>query len=192
MRSFDPRLVGRLECQTWVTYYRHQWGAFMLAAIRVVHHAFGLPWPQTLLGAWWVLRANQVWAPYPDHRPDAARSYMRRFYGLVARAHGESFDVPAAARLEVGWWAAHRDNQHGELDPPGEQTLVAALQELYAHVYCVPAAEVRIAAEERARAMTVSDQWVRDGCDSASPALAAERAALVRSYAALLAAVHTA
>lgn len=41
--------------------------------------------------------------------------------------------------------------------------------------------------------MTISDKWVADGCDPESPALADERAALIRSYAALLAAVlHTA
>ena len=38
--------------------------------------------------------------------------------------------------------------------------------------------------------MDVSDQWVEDGCHPASPLLAQEHTALVRSYAALLAAVH--
>jgi hypothetical protein len=57
-------------------------------------------------------------------------------------------------------------------------------------VYGVEQAEVRRAAEERARAMDVSDRWVEEGCDMHSPLLPAERAALVRAYAALLAAVH--
>jgi hypothetical protein len=38
--------------------------------------------------------------------------------------------------------------------------------------------------------MDDSDRWVREGCDPASPLVAQERAALVRSYAGLLAAVH--
>ena len=38
--------------------------------------------------------------------------------------------------------------------------------------------------------MDVSDSWVEAGCDPADPRLADERALLVRSYAALLAAVH--
>ena len=63
MRSFDPRRVGRLECETWVTYYRREWGRFLLAAIAVTRHAFALPWRATLRGAWLVLRAN--------HRPAA-------------------------------------------------------------------------------------------------------------------------
>jgi len=46
------------------------------------------------------------------------------------------------------------------------------------------------AAELRAEAMDVSDAWVAAGCDVDDPRLAQERALLVRSYAALLAAVH--
>jgi hypothetical protein len=42
----------------------------------------------------------------------------------------------------------------------------------------------------RAWAMDLSDQWVREGCQPASPLLTLERASLVRAYAALLAAVH--
>jgi hypothetical protein len=44
--------------------------------------------------------------------------------------------------------------------------------------------------EQRAEAARISDRWVDDGCDPESPALPVERALLVRSYAALLAAVH--
>ena len=42
----------------------------------------------------------------------------------------------------------------------------------------------------RARAMDLSDQWVSAGCLPNSPLLVLEHAALVRGYAALLAAVH--
>jgi hypothetical protein len=49
---------------------------------------------------------------------------------------------------------------------------------------------VRPAAAHRVRAMDLSDQWVREGCRTDSPLLPLERAALIRAYAALLAAVH--
>ncbi|MFL5869385.1 MAG: hypothetical protein ACJ766_19945 [Thermoleophilaceae bacterium] len=65
-----------------------------------------------------------------------------------------------------------------------------ALAALYAHVYRVDRDSVREAAEQRALAMRDSDRWVDEGCDLSSPLVASERAALVRSYAALLAAVH--
>ena len=113
---------------------------------------------------------------------------MERFYRLVAARHGEPFDVAQAARLEVEWWRVHRDVQRRAIGD--EAALADALAALYAHVYAVPAGEVRPAAEQRALAMRHSDRWVQEGCDLASPLVAEEREALVRSYAALLAAVH--
>jgi hypothetical protein len=101
MRSFDPRRVGRLECTAWVTYYRREWLRFLRAAVGLTRHTFALPWPATVRGAWLVLRANQLWAPYPDNDPDGARRCMERFYRLVAEHHGETFDVTRAAWLEV-------------------------------------------------------------------------------------------
>jgi hypothetical protein len=185
-RSFDPRAVGTFECRAWETYYRRRWGAFLVASVRLVRSAFGMTWPRTLLGAWLVLRANQVWAPYPDNDPDAARALMRRFYGLMV-ADGQSAVEPArAAELEVEWWRAHREAQHGE--PSGE--LTAALRDLYAYCYSADPADVEPAAALRAEAMALSDRWVAAGNDPADPLLAQERALLVRSYAALLAAVH--
>ncbi len=188
MRSFDPRRVGRLECTAWVTYYRREWWRFLRAAVELTRHTFGLPWPATLRGAWLVLRANQLWAPYPDNDPDGARRCMQRFYRLVADRHGERFDVVEAARLEVEWWRLHRDLQRH--DAVEEQALSDALAALYSHVYGVPAADVRLAADQRTLAMRHSDRWVGEGCDRESPLIGEERAALVRSYAALLAAVH--
>jgi hypothetical protein len=188
MRSFDPRRVGRLECTALVTYYRREWWAFLRAAVGLTRHAFALPWPATLRGAWLVLRANQLWAPYPNNDPNGARRCMGRFYRLVATRHGETFDVAEAARLEVEWWRVHRDLQRRSAGD--EAALADALAALYAHVYAVPAPEVRHAAEQRALAMRHSDRWVQEGCDLASPLVREEREALVRSYAALLAAVH--
>jgi len=83
-------------------------------------------------------------------------------------------------------------HRHLQRDAPGDDptALVDALAALYAHVYGVDPDHVRAAAAGRAEAMRISDRWVADGCDPASPAVAQERAELVRSYAALLAAVH--
>jgi hypothetical protein len=189
-RSFDPRRVGSLECDAWVAYYRREWPKFLRSAVLLTRHTFGLPWPGTLRGAWLVLRANQLWAPYPDNDPGGARRAMERFYRLVAERHDESFDPARAAELEVEWWRVHRQHQHTE-PPESSDTLVQALARLYSYVYSVPEAEVRVAARERAVAMDHSDRWVKEGCDLASPLIELERAALIRSYAGLLSAVHT-
>jgi hypothetical protein len=187
MRSFDPRRVGGLECRAWETYYRRKWGAFLVASVGLIRAAFRMSWPRTLVGAWLVLRANQVWAPFPDNDPDKARALMRRFYQLLRRSESAGFDATRASELEVEWWRVHREHQHAGGSSEG---LTAALRDLYAYTYGADPAEVRDAARLRAEAMDVSDRWVEAGSDPANPLLAEERALLVRSYASLLAAVH--
>src|ERR1700758_2989098 len=91
-RAFDPRRVGSLETDAWVTYYRREWLQFLRAAVGLTRHTFGLPWHETIYGAWLVLRANQLWAPFPDNDPDGARRAMGRFYTLVGQRHQEAFD----------------------------------------------------------------------------------------------------
>ena len=188
MRSFDPVRVGELECNAWVAYYRRRWATFLRAAFGLTRESFGLSVPATLRGGWWVLRANQVWAPYPENDPDAARAHMRRFYGLVVDRSGEDFDPAEAARLEVEWWRAHRELQH-DGDSVDDDELVDALAALYSYVYSVPREDVRVAAQQRALAMVHSDRWVEQGCDPDSSLIEEERAALVRSYESLRAVV---
>jgi hypothetical protein len=191
MRSFDPRKVGGLACEAWVTYYRREWRQFLRAAVSLTRHTFGLPWPATLYGAWLVLRANQLWPPYPDNQPARARECVRRFYALVARRHGERFDVSEAAgsRSSGGGSTASFGARTGTLTRT-RGSWSRPSRPSYAHVYGVERHDVRWAAEQRALAMRDSDQWVEEGCKLDSPLIESERAALVRSYAALLAAVH--
>lgn len=183
MWDFDPVTLGHRECAAWVAYYRHEWRAFLVASVGLVSEGFGLGPVRTLLGAWWVLRANQVWAPVPDNDPDAAREFMRRFYALVARAGRLDIDPVQAARREVEWWRVHRAHQRA--DDLTEDDLAAALTRLYAYVYSVPEAAVAEAARQRVLAMRLSDEWVRAGCEPAGPLLADERRHLVASYSAL-------
>jgi hypothetical protein len=164
-------------------------GGFLRAAILLTRHTLALPWPSTIRGARLVLPANQLWAPFPDNDPDGARRAMEPFYHLVARHHGETFEPARTAELEVEWWRVHRHHQH-ERSSEDERPLVQALAALYSYVYEVPDQEVRVAAEHHALAMDHSDRWVNDGCDPNDPLIDEERAALVRSYAGLLSAVH--
>jgi hypothetical protein len=186
-RSFNPVRVGGLECAVWVAYYRRQWARFLVQSVLLVRHAFGMDWLRTVHAAWLVLRANQLWAPAAND-PVRAQRCMRRFYALLRLNYGEPADPAAAARLEVEWWAVHRAHQRGETG--GSESLVDSLSALYAFVYQADPASVRPAALHRAAAMDISDRWVEEGCEPGSPLLATERAALVRSYAALLTAVH--
>jgi hypothetical protein len=142
---------------------------------------------RTVQGAYYVLRANQKWAPYPDNDPDAARDYMRRFYELVLRDNDLGLDPVEASCREVEWWRLHREHQYGVIGE--EEPLVDSLVDLYSYVYRVPGETVREAARQRVLAMEHSDAWVKAGRDLANPLLAQEREALLASYRALRAAV---
>ena len=185
-RSFDPAQVADLELRAWVGYYRRDWAGVLRASVGLVRAGFGMSWPRTLRAAWLSLRAIQLWAPV-DNDPDGARRCMQRFYGLVRSVYGLPVDIAEAARLEVEWWRVHREHQHG-LGPA--DALVDAVTRQYAFLYQAPPSAVRPAAAHRVQAMDLSDRWVAEGCRPDSPLLALEHAALVRSYAALLAAVH--
>lgn len=181
-RSFDPVAVGRAECAAWTAYYRHEWLVFLRSGLAMVAAGFGMGPIRTLLGAWYVLRANQAWAPYPDNRPGQARACMRRFYQLVLDSGWGELDPAGAAALEVEWWRVHRAHQHGT---DTREELVEALDALYSHVYGVPPGTMLAAARLRAEAMDYSDAWVRAGRHPGDLLLTGERRALVASFSAL-------
>src|SRR5258708_1863663 len=149
----------------------------------MVSAGFGMSAWRTIAGSWLVLRANQVWAPYPDNDPDRARDFMRRFYALVAADGQLDLEPAQAARLEVEWWRLHRLHQHDV--GLAQDDLTAALVALYSYVYRVEGDTVTEAAYLRVVAMRLSDEWVEAGCSPESELLAEERRALVGSYAAL-------
>jgi hypothetical protein len=188
-RDFDPVGLAKAEFDGWVGYYRREWRAVLAASIRMVHLGFGMSWPRTIRGAWFVLRANQLWAPYPQNDPVGARGYMRRFYSLVAEDGRVDFDPSRAAKLEVEWWHVHR--QHQREGAALEDNLTKALVELYSYVYDVSAESVQPAAEHRVIAMRHSDAWVEAGCKLDDPLLHDELGELEQSYAALLSAVKS-
>ncbi|HEY5822196.1 MAG TPA: hypothetical protein VIT20_09485 [Propionibacteriaceae bacterium] len=187
MRALDPVKVGTAECRAWAAYYRRDWPRVLTGALGMVWHGFGLDPGRTLLAAWYVLRANQFWAPFPDNDPDAARRQMARFYRLVDRAGRVSVDPVVAADLEVSWWQVHRQRQrHAAVT---DTALVGALVDLYAYVYRTEPDAVRPAARLRVEAMELSDAWVAAGCRVDDPLLRAEERALIGSHTALSQAV---
>jgi hypothetical protein len=187
-RPFDPGHLAGLECAAWVAYYQRQWLRLLVAAITLLRAGVGMSWLRTMRAAWFALRAIQLWAPMPGNDPDGARRYMRRFYTLVKATHGQPPDPDESARLEVEWWHVHRVAQQSARGASND--LVHAVERLYVSVFGVAESDARPAAAHRCDAMAISDLWVAQGRRPDSQLLALERAALVRSYEALLAALR--
>jgi hypothetical protein len=195
LRTFDPVRLADLEYRAWVGYYLRRWPQVLMALVGLVRTGFGMDWYRTLYAAWLLLRASQLWAPFPDHDAERAQACMRRFYTLVSITYGVPANPAKAAELEVDWWRVHREGQHRDGshtidDAEPAEELVQSLTRLYAYLYGEHESSFRPAAVHRARAMDLSDEWIRQGCQPASRLLPLEHAELVRCYAALLAAVH--
>jgi hypothetical protein len=140
----------------------------MLAGVfGMVRQGFALGLLGNLKAAWHVLRANQVWAPYPENNPEAARQHMARFYRMANKAGRVSVDPRTAAELEVAWWQAHRMHQHDHRVT--EADLLTSLIRLYSYVYQAKPDEVRRAAELRVQAMAHSDAGLSPDAISKTP-----------------------
>jgi hypothetical protein len=190
LRSFDPFRIADLEHRMWVSYYLRRWTRVLAAAVTLLRLGFGKDLLRTLQCARLMLRAVQLWAPFPDNDPDGARTCMHELYALVRLRFGEPADPARAAALEIDWWRAHRERQYSADPAAKNDELLESVIRLYCYLFGETEAAVRPAAVHRVQAMDLSDQWVREGCPRDSLLLSHERAALVRAYAALLAAVH--
>ena len=190
LRSFDPFRIADLEYRMWVAYYLRRWTHMLAASVRLLRLGFGTDLPRVLQGAWLTLRAVRLWAPFPDNDPDGAWACLHELYALVRHRFGEPADPARAASLEIDWWRAHRQRQYASDPAETGDELVDSVTRLYCYLFGEPEVVVRPAAVHRVQAMDLSDQWVREGCLPNSPLLPLERAALVRAYATLLAAVH--
>ena len=189
-RSFDPFRIADLEYRMWVGYYLRRWTHVLAALVRLLRLGFGTDVAVALQAAWLIMRAIQLWAPFPDNDPDGARAHMRGLYTLVRTRFGAPADPARAASLEIDWWRAHRKRQYAADPAQTGDELVESVTRLYSYLYGETEDAVRPAAVHRVQAMDLSDQWVREGCLPDSPLLPLEHAALVRAYAALLVAVH--
>jgi hypothetical protein len=174
----------------WVAYYRRRWTYLLAALVRLAWLVSGPDLAQILRGAWLIMRAAQLWAPFPDNDPDGAQACMRKLYALVRLRFGQPADPARAASLEIDWWRAHRRRQYAPHSAETSDELVESVTRLYCYLFSETEEVIRTAAVYRVRAMDLSDQWVREGRRADSPLLPLERAALIRAYAVLLAAVH--
>jgi hypothetical protein len=145
--------------------------------LRMTRSAFGLSLPEAVYASYLNTYAQVVWARQ-GAQDGLAEAYMLRFYEYIREPVGGRYDSSKAAKLEVNWWAVHRNRDQY----PDHAALTAALAATYAEVYQVPAERVTAAAEDRAQAMDLSDQWQREGKAADSPLLGQIADLLVRSY----------
>jgi hypothetical protein len=119
--------------------------------------------------------------------------YRREWLRFLRAAVGLTYEA-----FHLGWWGTARGawlvlraNQlwapHPDNDPDGARR---TMRRFYALVAARHGESFDVDLAARLEIERDSDRWVREGCRLDSPLIGRERAALIRSYAALLAVVH--
>ena len=153
IRVFDPNEVARLETAMWRSYYDRRRLPLFGQLVALLQGQFHLQPLRAVALAGLAARAAavfQVGAGHDDYR--RALPYLERYYRAIRAVSETPFDPGRAAWLELEWWIVHREV---ELHQPGD--LEAALADLAAELYQVPAERLWTHASRRAEAMTIRD-----------------------------------
>ena len=157
IRVFDPDDVARLETAMWRSYYDRRRMPLFGQLVALLQGQFHLQPLRAVALAGLAARAAavfQVGESHDDYR--RALPYLERYYAGIRAVSEVPFDPRRAAELELEWWIVHREvDDH----PPGD--LEAALADLAAELYQVPAERCWAHAARRAEAMTIRDRTSR-------------------------------
>jgi hypothetical protein len=164
LRDFDPNTVAQLETRMWRAYYERREGPLFRDMARLLRTQYHLPWLRSHSAAYQAARAafvfkrGRVRADYEKALPQ-----LRRYYAAIRKVSDTPFDVERVARLELEWWIVHRQR---ELHTPAE--LEAALAQLQAALYAMPAERFAEHARARGEAMSLRDSSAEHGGVSAA------------------------
>lgn len=104
---FDPDRIAYFEVAGWKAYYERQWFKVIRLMIALVQEQFHVPFPTSLLAAYYITRASVAWAPV-EHNEAVVQTFIEKFYRVAARYTDLKFDPEQVARLEFRYWKEHR------------------------------------------------------------------------------------
>ncbi|HEX2515122.1 MAG TPA: hypothetical protein VH257_10485, partial [Chloroflexota bacterium] len=152
--GFDPDRVAHFEAAGWRAYYERDWLRLLRLLVAMSQEQFRIPFPRSLLAAYYVTRAAAAWAPR-DHDAHAVRRHYERFYRLARRYSGLTFDPARVASLELAYNDVHR-RLSGR--PDGEKgPFLRTMTDLHAALFGLSPARARESARLRVLANNVVD-----------------------------------
>ena len=181
LRVFDPARVARLETRMWRSYYEERYAALLVDLYALNREEYGFSPTDSLAIALYAAQAARTFQPTRSRaEAQSALPLLERYYAVLRRRGGETFDTRAAARLELNWWQLRRENA----PPPAYGAVIA---QTMSEVFHADNAAVRRAGMLRAQMMSYRDER-RDGSMQEADWAHVE-SELVRSYEALRAGV---
>jgi hypothetical protein len=105
--EFNPERVAYYEAAGWRAYYEHAWLKLLRLLVAICQEQFRIPFPQSLVAAYYMTRASAAWVAV-DHHAEKVRRLHERFYQIARQHSGLDFDPARAAELEEQYWDVHR------------------------------------------------------------------------------------
>ncbi len=151
--TFNPDRIARYEANGWRAYYEHNWLRLLRLIVATNQAEFHIPFPMSLLAAYYITRASAAWVS-TNHDRDAVRRLHEKYYEIVRRYSGLTFDVPRIAALEEQYWEVHR-RLSGK---PDKTEFVDTMVALHSELFNISPDEARESAALRVAANTTVDE----------------------------------
>lgn len=150
--AFNPDQVAYYEATGWRAYYDRQWFKLMRLIVGLCQEQFRIPFPVSLLAAYYVTRASVAWAPV-HHDEKVVQHYYRKFYELARRYSGLKFDPVRVAALELKYNDVHRKL----VGKPDKTEFIATMMQLHSEIFGITPKQARESAELRVLANNTVD-----------------------------------
>jgi hypothetical protein len=158
--AFDPVKVAYYEKAGWQAYYDRQWLRVLGLMVGLNREQFRMSLPAAMSAALDIVRASIAFAPLDNDLPTAT-DHLRRYYAKARRAAGLQTPAETLARLEIAYWAVHRElaiQRQKQPDLENIAPMVDALTALHAALFGLPPEAARRSAELRALAAQTVDR----------------------------------
>jgi hypothetical protein len=141
---FHPERVAYFEAAGWRAYYDRRWFKMLYLIVALCQEQFHIPFPQSLLAAYYTTRASIAWVPV-DHDEKKVELYLKQFYRIAARYSKLGFDYSKVAELELLYFDVHR-----RLVGTAEKSeFLQVLIQLHSAIFGLSEEQVRESAEYR-------------------------------------------
>ena len=150
--QFNPDRVAHFEVEGWKAYYDHAWFKLLRLVVALAHEQFHIPFPVSLLAAYYITRASVAWVP-KEHDQTVIRNNLEKFYHIALRYSGLRFDPAQVATLEARYWDEHR--QLSGL--PDKTSFIQTMITLHAAIFGITTDQARESGELRVAANNVLD-----------------------------------
>ncbi len=150
--QFNPDRVAHFEATGWRAYYDHDWLKLLRLIVGLCQEQFRIPFPRSLLAAYYVTRASLAWVPL-DHDTKVVQGFYEQFYRLARRYSGLRFDPSRVAALEL----KYNDDHRRLSGKPDKTEFIETMTQLHSAIFGITPEQARPSAELRVLANNTVD-----------------------------------